>query len=170
MLLRASSSLTPFSPELLYSVCLLSRIISLIWVYLFLDDEMAQIDRVSSVTRFEDYLSAPVPSAIPSPELQPSQNVHMPDLMNFGNPGKCLTQHLSMSSSCCSNLAPFWSLHWNVSHSVPNRELTAAYSCEVIVKELCMFQAANPQRKSDTPWGAIVYIYNKHYVWNADDL
>ena len=71
---------------------LLSRIISLIWVYLFLDDEMAQIDRVSSVTRFEDYLSAPVPSAIPSPELQPSQNVHMPDLMNFGNPGKCLTQ------------------------------------------------------------------------------
>ena len=64
-------------------------------MYLFPDDEeMAQIDRVSSVTRFEDYLSAPVPSAIPSPELQPSQNMHMPDLMNFGNPGKCLAQHV----------------------------------------------------------------------------
>ena len=71
---------------------------------MFLDDEeLAQIDRVSSVTRYEDYLSAPVPSAVPSPELQPSQNVHMPDLMNFGNLGRMLDTPCHLPSA--QNLA-----------------------------------------------------------------
>ncbi|XP_076442695.1 meiosis regulator and mRNA stability factor 1-like isoform X2 [Babylonia areolata] len=45
------------------------------------DEELSQINGVSSSS--DDYLSAPVPSAIPSPELQPSQNMNLPDLMTF---------------------------------------------------------------------------------------
>ncbi|KAK7501530.1 hypothetical protein BaRGS_00007334 [Batillaria attramentaria] len=46
------------------------------------DEELMHLDlQVNSRPRFEDFLSAPVPSAVPSPELRPCPN--LPDLMRF---------------------------------------------------------------------------------------
>lgn len=45
------------------------------------DEEVAFINAVDSTPRYEDHLSGPLPSALPSPELRPNANI--PDLMKF---------------------------------------------------------------------------------------
>ncbi|XP_025094974.1 meiosis regulator and mRNA stability factor 1-like isoform X2 [Pomacea canaliculata] len=49
--------------------------------YCMEDEEVAFINAVDSTPRYEDHLSGPLPSALPSPELRPNANI--PDLMKF---------------------------------------------------------------------------------------
>ena len=76
------------------------------------DDEVTQINRVTSITRFEDYLSAPVPSTVPSPELLPAQSMNLPDLMSFEQSGTDLRAPIYANVPVCSLICT-----WILSHT-----------------------------------------------------
>ncbi|KAL8579349.1 hypothetical protein ACOMHN_026714 [Nucella lapillus] len=89
------------------------------------EEEISRINRVSSTGRFEDYLSAPVPSAIPSPELQPAQNMLLPDLMSFEQPNNgdkmwdiSEDEKKSLGTPLCRT--PISELLHLASHTLPN--------------------------------------------------